>query len=105
MTTDNWLKQFSFDIRAVWLHSTLLLVLHHSHFHKHPLPLLTSLRYLHTIDSRPLWHLREANAVLQHPPNRKLPLLPWTLRDPPANAGNISETHATFQLTQTMHQQ
>ena len=46
-------------------------------------PLLTSLQYLHTIDSRPLWHLREAKAVLQHPPNHKLPLHPWNLRDPP----------------------
>ena len=32
-------------------------------------------------------------------------LLPWTLRDPPVNAGSISETHATPQLTQTMPQQ
>ena len=94
--------QTSFDIRAVRLYETFLLVLH---IHRHSLPLLTSLRYLHTIDSRPLWHLQEAKADQQHPPNRKLPQLPWNLRDPPANAGNISETHATPQLTLTMPHQ
>ena len=89
---------------AVWLYATLFLVLHHSPASTPITYVSKTLRYLHTIDSRPLWHLREAKTLIQHPPNRKLPLLPWTLRDPPANAVNISETHATPQLTQTMPQ-
>ena len=42
---------------------------------RHPLPLLTFQQHLHPDNSRPLWHLWVAKAVLQHPPKHMLPLL------------------------------
>ena len=69
--------------------------------HRHPLPLLTFHQLPQTVNSRPICHLRVAKAVLQHPPNHKLPLLPWIPRDPPVNAGNYSKPRATTQLTRT----